>query len=395
MKKLLALLLVLATFLTSSGFLSFLFSQAVTDPVLVPATDIVVPEYSMTYLGGSRVLLNDRYNQSYPIYDLSTGSTTELYVRPQDRDAMRSLMEPALDAGIPGMPPNAADRYRVMLNENPDNLLFMTTNARAYPGLSQYVPFHTGFVDTLIDRETGAVLLAPEGTGIVGVTASDELLCRDNRTLYLYALDGTLKRSAELNFGDYYVSSIYPLDNGVLVLLHGSLMNPRSIPGAFAVLDQELKAGPVIELGTHRSFLSLMTPRQSIMSGIVLVPMQNMGGMLLLDPATGEYSMLVATEEEMYVLPNAEATQEQRDAFRNSTGMMAIVGLSQDGSYALISSVRRGLLKLDLETLTLTQQMTIEDLEAIDLEPLDAVYLVWDGGEYVVNHNRVFRLQNR
>ena len=97
----------------------------------------------------------------------------------------------------------------------------------------------------------------------------------------------------------------------------------------------------------------------------------------------------------MSVVTLTDTQLEQLEALYGRMGTMNIVGLSDDGGYALISSLQHGLLRLDLETLQVTSQMDEAALAGVGLTPLDAAYLSWDGGEYVVNYNSVFRLQER
>ena len=58
-----------------------------------------------------------------------------------------------------------------------------------------------------------------------------------------------------------------------------------------------------------------------------------------------------------------------------------LIGVAEDGSYALLLLRGGGLYRLDLTTLDVTQQMTNAQLEALGIMGLPQI--LWPGGEYL------------
>ncbi|MBQ7851057.1 MAG: hypothetical protein IJ343_15130, partial [Clostridia bacterium] len=251
-KKLLALLLILATFLSSAGFLGFLGlgSKKLTDPVLVPATDVTLPADSVSDLGGGYVLAIDRRTPAVSVIDLRSGRTTPLTTRKQDHDRWIAIINEKVQRGLLGK--NAA-LLLAELERSPDSPPVITPDFRLTSSHCRYALCSTGLTNALVDRQTATLLPLEQDYDIIGVTAWEQLLYHrndpDGYTLRLCSIDGRELCSAKLPLEEYPFRTVYPMEDGLLLLLN-SRLDAETITArtAVMVLDRQLNAGPIIDL---------------------------------------------------------------------------------------------------------------------------------------------------
>lgn len=388
MKKLLALLLVLVTFLTSSGFLSF-FTRGVTDPVLIPEEGVSLPQGRNVALGGGYVYNYAPATYSHTVMNLANGRATEITLRAEDTEAWMARIRESYEENDPA---KSFDEYLQLLELMGQSLPVITPEFRVLNARGRYAECHTGSFSAILDRETARLLPSPEVDGVVGLTYSGQVLARssdgDATVLSLYGLDGTLSRTASFDFSAYPYKSFAILENGVLATLYGNYDADFNASCTLVFIDRELRAGTPIELGTIR-FLANFAARDCKGTGKIILTSPMLRETLLIDPADGSCTMLMIDGNGAAIRPYEEG------ALSSGTGVTTVIGFQQDGSYALLTSLRGGLYKLDMNDLTLTQQMTTDELTAIGLSPVDASTLAWDGGEYAVSYNRVFRIENK
>ena len=389
MKKLLALLLVLATFLTSAGFLSF-FRGKVTDPVLAPAEGVTLPAGRLTALGDGHVLSSDFRGAEYAVVNLANGRSTGLTLREEDLDTWKALFRAEYEkSGTDDMP---VEDYLLLLEHMGLSLPIITSEFHIFNVRGRYAECYTDAFNVILDWKTAQVLPMPELEGVIGLTHDGQVLTTgkaDGKTvLSLYGLDGTPLRSAAFDFSAYPYQFFDIVENGVVATLCGNKdMASSTAPCALVFIDREFNASAPVELGPVR-FLTRFKPYRSG-TGKILLASKSLSELLVLDPDHGSCSVVAIDRNGASVRPFAQGM------LTSGTGLTAVNGFAEDGSYALLANLHGGLYKLDLTTLALTQQMTLDELEAAGLSPIDANMLQWDGGEYAVTYNKVFTVKNK
>ena len=398
LRRLLAFILILATFLSSTGFLGFLSlgSKPVIDPVLVPAADVALPSTPITDLGDGFVLTFDQNTLTASVIDLRSGRTKQVKTRRQDRDTWASIVY----ANAIGRFGRDAEILLAKLDRDPDNPPVISHAFRQHASRCRYGECYTGLTQALLDRETATLLPLPnKGGDFIGVTAWEQLLYMekgpDGYTLRLCSIDGKELHAVTLPLDEYASISAFPLEDGLLLLHKNQDKETMTLSASIMVLDRELNAGPAIEMGDNFSLLDFRNPHQSAKHNLILMPSMRLGGILMYNTEKGQWHIL--TEGDAGVRTDALTTETlaRLQSLYGSMSTLNVAGMSSDGSFALITSMYHGLYKLDLETLTLTQPMDEAALESIGLNSFTAAYLSWDGGEFVVDPSNVFRLEYR
>lgn len=388
MKRLLALLLVLATFLTSAGFLSFLTGK-VTDPVLAPAEGVTLPAGRMTALGDGCVLSSDSRRGGHAVVNLANGRATELTLRDTDLDTWKRQLRAAYESNSPD---SSFEDHLLLLERMGQGLPVITPEFRTFGIRGHYAECYTGAINAILDRKTAQVLPLPELEGIIGLTHDAQVLtcARDDGkvTLALHGLDGTLLRSASFDFSACPYQSFDIVEGGIVATLFGDPDRETFLSSHTLVfIDRELHAGTSADLGPI-PFTARFKPFRSG-AGKILLTSYALSDLLVFDPDDGSCRVVSIDQHGASVTPLGE------EALTAGTGLTAVTGFAADGSYALLANLHGGLYKLDLTTLTITQQMTLDELDAVGLSPVDACMLVWDGGKYAVTANKVFTVKNK
>lgn len=371
MKRIFLLLLTVIVCITCSGSL-FYWPSYPTDPVLAPA-DVTLPEGRFYDLGDGYVLIY-QVGEDPIIANLDTGSLTPVTII-DDRD----------------MRDNSLGR--------PLGQLIYTIAPYFYPTGSRYATLSVSDLHGLIDRKTATITNLPfeqlpavsnsDGTFLFHETNGSDV------TLILRSLAGEELLRVTHSFGGYRPSDIYPLDDGYLLLLSGAWDADFNIQRAFVILDRELNAGPMHSLGcTASSDLWTYTCYQG--QDVILLSLRSSKGLLVLSEDKGPAGLITWTED-------GPAFQSINDADSLSALLAGakinfpvnLIGVSADGKYALLNAMRmsRGLFKLDLSTMTFTEQMTHDEMAALGLTPTEE--LTWDGGDYAIGYFSLYRVTQR
>lgn len=265
---------------------------------------------------------------------------------------------------------------------------FPMESSLRFAGSSRYVYLHNPVVAYYVDRETGALQSVLEDDIIhfdnTGLTSWDEVYKWSSTQVGVYSRAGSVLNRFTVDEGAY-VAGVIPVEQGFLIMTLDNRVRP----------DPE--ENPLLHVATVR--LVLTDKRMNVVAERELggVPYVNKvfngyrcegTGAFLLSPDIYAGALLFTPEWDVYALVKAAGEMQMmpyEDALDVMTGMFDayayVVGVADDGSYALVHQRDEGLYRIDLATLEVTLQMTQEELEALGIAFWPR--LMWPGGEYV------------
>lgn len=402
MKTLLKLLLVCTLALSLSCAAGEGSHAPITDPKLI-FIEAPGPDYSpLCDLGGGRIYCISSEG-SYAVYDLYADTITPLSLQAEDLPHWKQMVVEAFRADAKNIAPEE-------LPDDPDYLLYAMEPATHYTiNGSRYALFpYIGILDT----ETALLLPLPRTEyQLRRIMPNDELLCYESSeegiTFQLLTIDGELLRTGFYPLGEDVLPEVYAVGDSLLILLQSYASGSYGFDFSCVLLDRELQAGPVIPLG-HWYNNQLR---------VNLVHRSTLNGRILLSTLGFPYSRLLKVDGKMVkgealpyltgLLVIDPATGRIWQAARNVDNP-CVLGMSSDGSFALVGGMLSPLYKLDMETLTLTEQMPRSELIQMVQPYMDSTIpvslwsypgnLCWFGGDYAV-HTRypycVFRVVNK
>ncbi|MBQ2953956.1 MAG: hypothetical protein IJE07_10470 [Clostridia bacterium] len=382
-------------------------------PVLIPAELPGLPEGYYAPLGNGRALVIDHKSPCYAICDLESGELTPLHTLEEDTEAWMAAISTAYAAEG-----ESISVEELMLWYHLQGEADMLSTVLPFMGMTlrvagtHYATFREGFV---LNVETG--LLRPTapsvdaqyttcvGEHFIGYSIHDGVI-----SLGQYTADGALLQTATVTLdAGYALASPHATPDGVLFTLLSGEIDEMYRKVAFLFVDGGLVASPMVELGQwSNNNLSVNYALYSAASGKLLIQADGtalgknvmtrdaetgrvtvsrepygpwLDGLMLVDVATGEVQRI---GEEMF--------------------MPVPLGLSADGSYALIYDHNGSLHRLDMATGALTQTMSVDDVAALFNPVLSEGYrfvgslgnfvtFPWDGGDYAVYNYGIFRVQ--
>lgn len=405
MKKRLSLLLALImTFCT-------LPALAEDAPALSLADLPGLPEGSYTPLGGGRVLVVDYYTPLFAVYDTQTGQLTPLHALEEDLTGWMELYSIAMVAeGELITAQELTDQY--VRQGSPELLPYIMKAIGITVVITgpRYAACAEGFV---LDTETG--LARPASPDIISAQNlfADENIMHCEVTdglirLTLSAPDGSVLREASIPVG-----SEWPLVMGGVSLTDGflfTLMSGKSADNtrhlALICTDGSL-AWRTIDLGTwHNNALNVQLARRSASTGKLLLMTTGRPtgkNVKTINSETGRITLSIEPDGpwlEGLLAVDVDSGAVQR--IDSSDEPLALLGMSADGSCALLCDAASALYRLDMETLALTQIMSAAAVKEVIAQALPAGMpggslffysrLPWDGGEYMVYPFGVFRV---
>lgn len=404
MKKWLCLLLVL--FLLPAAAMA----DSPVDPVLVPITPETLPQGQYCHLGGSLILVQTGGEDPPRIYDLDTGESIVVTPREEDRELWVELwVEHYVEIwAAEGM--IFPEEYIEQVRSWPLEDLANYCAANGFPVWpcsigTEYAALNENF---LLNRLTGVITIIPEGLSADKFTAWNTFLStNEEQTLFMqYDLNGQ-------PLHNYQVQDILPLRSGALALLGLSDNEKQQTHYQCILLDQALNVRKTLDIGHHHNrLLSINQAYHSSSAGRLLlntygkayankIKVKEKGRLRVLEEPVGPYL------DGLLVIDTATS-----EVHRIAEDMyVSIIGMASDGSYALFCSDisdDQQVYKLDMETLTVTVQMTTSEVRSAFKPYLDAgyqsngsivtapiEYLTWDGGEYAVTPWMIFRVVER
>ena len=403
MRRILAFILAL---LMISGALPALAEEAGPGLTLELFTGLPAGQY--TALGNGLVLVTNYDENLYLIFDPYTGQTLPLHAEDADAEAWMPLLSAAWAVeGELVTPEELMDQY--IQEGRPDILSF----ALPFLGLdiyrqgTHYARFRQGLV---LDMHTG--LLRPEMSAFPGSLNALTLFVGENYikwdygdpiTLSLHAHDGSLLRSASVTPDD---GPVFWRDapDGFLFMMHSELIEKKACEISLVYVDGDLTVHPTVALGqwsnralepeqallsastgkmllqTRGTILGTKTKVRDSETGRLTVHMEPYGpfldGVIVVDMATGAVHPIAVEGDLLYLL-----------------------GMSYDGSYALLLGGQGTLYRLDMDSLALTPVISAAELEALcgpgqgrSVWQWYGATLPWDGGDFIVLRNVIFRI---
>lgn len=401
MKKLLVILLVLATFLTSTGFLSFLGigSRTITDPVLtafegrsMPAADYMSP------LGDGRALTTftmksgHSYTCAQSVYDAEADRSYPITMRPQDAGAWDAIIRDAISQKTS----KDYSLYLLLLETEGPAALLQYEQLRVYSVGDRYAYCAASLYDALLDCRTGELLPLDPALEVSYITPWDELLrCdyRENSVRFsLMDLQGNVLHTAEVDVGECIFPGIVPMADGLAVLCSGTFNRTEASVITCTLLDKELSIARKLTLSENLPINRISDIVRAAQTGHLLV--STSCGLLVIPPEGGETLLIGEGRDEMSAVTTTLPSDHLNSADK-SYNMIHVIGFAKDGSCALLSTKSSGLYKLDMNTLTLTRQMTQTELDWYDLILSDMMGMRWDGSDVAVYPRGVMRIQDR
>lgn len=399
MKKLLALVLILATLLTSTGFLGFLDlgSRTITDPVLTAFEGRNLPEADyMSPLGSGRALTtfsmksgrSNIYTQS--VYDAAADRSHPVTMRKQDAGTWDAIIRDAISQKTSG-------DYSLYLNlletEGPAGLL-QYEQLRVYSSGERYAYCAASLFNGLLDCRTGELLPLDVALDISCITPWDELLScdylDDGVRISLLDLQGNVLHTAEV--GECIFPSIVPLADGLAVIRSSSFNRTQDSAISCVLLDRELNTVRELPLAEALPSNRVNDVVHASQTGHLLI--STSCGLLVIPAEGGECLLIGETNGEMSTVSTTLPSDLLNSADK-SYNMIHVIGFAKDGSCALLSTKNSGLYKLDMNTLTLTCQMPQTELDSHNLILSDVMGMRWDGGDVAVYPRGVMRVQDR
>ena len=401
MKKLLTILvtLTLAACLTACSAAP----KAISDPVLEPVMIDGIPEGTYTNLGDGRILVSNQKThsaQDYCIFNLKSGKRTPLSLK--DEEKWRATYEERIWGYYDERTRAAADVMPLL-----DQLLMINDLWLGNSG-ENYSLFSIGYIDCLLDHRTGKLICldVPDG-GSVTLSPNDELVYtwQEGDLLFIRITDvrGKELRTAEVDIAGYDGCGLSALDKGMFLIIFDISDAGEMSNYAVILLDKQLQVSPAIPLADYETYYFYSLQHEQ--TGRIFVA--TLCDMLLLDPVSGCNYRFTCVDGELSVSELTDRGGMLMDGNAPMSEGIQVLGFSPDRSYALIITSSPGLYKLDMETLELTKQMSGTDIEAmlkasdemyelpVPLNINDWMYTIWDGGEYAVSTQCIFRVKER
>ncbi|MBQ7851056.1 MAG: hypothetical protein IJ343_15125 [Clostridia bacterium] len=401
MKKLLALALVLATLLTSTGFLGFLDfgSKTITDPVLSPFTGDNLPTASyLSPLSGEHALISasmrsgSGYVYAQYVYDAAADRSFPVTMRRQDSDAWDAFIREAIGKRTSG---DYSLYLRLLETDGPASLLEYE-QLHVYSVSDRYAYCASSLLYGLLDFRTGELLPLDPATAASHITPWNELLRHeylgDGFRLHLTDLQGNILHSADVDIGASPLPIIIPLTDGLAVLRSGAINRNEDSVISCLLLDRELNAVREITLAEALPISRINDIVLSARTGHLLI---STACGLLVVPEEGGDCLLISENRGEMTSSSTTLPSDRLNSADKSYNMIHVIGFAADGSCALLSTKNSGLYKLDMNTLTLTCQMTQQELDQYNLILSDVMGMRWDGGQYAVYPRGVMRVQDR
>ena len=400
MKKLLALSLILITFLTSTGFLGFfgLGSKTITDPVLTAFESDNMPQANYVYpLSGDRALTvrtmrsGSTYNYAQYIYDAAADRSYPITMRKKDTDTWNTIIREAIGK-------NSKDLrlYLKLMEEEGPAALLTYERLSVYSVGDRYAYCASSLFSGLLDCRTGELLPVDPVLDISYITPWDELLRYDRldrgMRFSLMDLQGHILHTADVDTGDCILPVIQLLEDGLCIILSDNLSRMEDSVISCVLLDRELNTSSVITVAEAYPIYLIKEAARAVKTGHFLL---STGEGLLVIPDEGGECLLISEDNGEMTATVTTLPSDQLKSADKSHDMIHVIGFAQDGSCALLSTKNSGLYKLDMNTLTLSRQMTQMELDSYDLIFSDMMGMRWNGSEYAVYPNGVMRVQNR
>lgn len=382
MKKLIALLLLLPALLCAACSKDAESSVSAPAPTkkplaltLEPANDLL-PEYVRERWLIDDTLMVMRHSGVWKLLNLTTGETTPL-TRAEDFIPV-SDTEKRFSGELQWLGGPQAKYLRVVEGTG-------------------YALSRTDSYTRLVNMETGKVHSAvPVGEyGRSGVTPADNVFIAGKYELKIYAFDGTVLHTLQLEEAQGRILGVLPYEGG-FAILSGAEIETHSEPmGAVTALhftydayltltDERLRVQSVQRLGTLPMANRVCSMYHLVGSCFLICP-DDCNGLLLVD-RTGIRHVMLAQDGQLVVVPY-EDTPDILDAMLNTR--VNLWGVLKDKSYALFFlhlEGQEGLYSLNLRTLEITLQMTLAELEALSPDTdWDSRTVYWPGGEYLTD----------
>lgn len=256
-----------------------------------------------------------------------------------------------------------------------------------------------GQATRLVDKETGEIHSAVPVVNdeCSGVTPADNIFIADGNELKIYAFDGTVLHTLQLEEAQGRILGVLPYEGGFAILSGANFVQDADISlistyDAYLTLtDEQLQVQSVQRLGTL-PMVNRANSMYHLVGNRFLIWVDDCNGLLLVD-RTGIRHVMLVQDGQLAVVPY-EDTPETLDAISNT--WVNLWGVSKDKSYALFFSRlegQEGLYSLNLRTLEITLQMTLAELEALSPDTHWNWHAYWPGGEYLTdNDDNLYRI---
>lgn len=375
MKKMLLTVLILA--LTVCLCACSAGHKVISDPVLEPVMIDGIPEGTYTNLGDGRILVNSLEDNTMVIHDVQTGTSIPIIPRDEDKDMwFATLVDICMREGEVFTQKDIDYHFSLDTQELFRECLLYTglhpdTIGQRYallPVYSAVLDIKTGTLSAFQVRGSHQAMTSWDQVFSATIT-SEEVVCT------LFDVNGNQRRTAELPHEGYLLTDVRPFKNVILL--------------SFIQLDREP--------GTNNIKFVLLDRKLNIKASVQF----DIESTMLLDTKLVHYSpetdqILVRCIDssnhlnDLLLLDMLEQTCVRVD---NAPEYSHIIGMSADGSYALITSSENRLYKLDMRSLIFTQQMSAQEIAEAGLGFLGLP--TWDGGEYAVSPQCIFRVKER
>lgn len=402
MKKMLTILmmLVLAFCLTACSA----SHKVISDPVLEPVMIDGIPEGTYTNLGDDLIFVSNQKTysaQDYCIFNLKSGKSTPLSLK--DEAKWRAMYEERLARN-----PDAYHMQLAMLDKKPLIDVLLTDYLQIYQVGENYSHCLIGPISCLLNHRSGEMIYLEKlqkyavGPMSRGEFVSWEHSKDDALTISKYSVNEKLLRTVEVHVDSS--AHFVPMKDGLLMIIRNPPEDgaPSSTINVI-ILDSNLNTSTEFTLTAPDLFIT--KAHQHKKNGRVLL--QTREGIILVDPASGSSCLITCIDDQVSVSEFAQHTEPLLNEDMPPTIPLEVLGFSPDDSYALIATMSPGLYKLDMETLELTEQMTKQEIEAalnaatalykpnMDFSTVDWALTTWDGGEYAVSPQCIFRVKER
>lgn len=373
------------------------------DPVLVAVDMETMPQGEYADLGGGRILVTDIEKGQMAIYHLHTGKSIPVTAREEDKEYLLDYHVSSMAADNEMLTLKEIDEIRQQYSAE-DLLKFaVQSDMSGYIRSSGSNYAKVGGLG-LLEIATGTLTPLPV-IYVNTITPWDQLFVPAPCTLY--GTDGQLLHIQHFDSTDHLPQSSFLVEDGVVALLGLTDRDNKQTHYQCVLLDRELNVRKTLDIGQHHNrWLSINQAYHSKPTGRLLLNTYGeaystkmkwkengrwsvweepvgpyLDGLLVIDTTTGEVHRIA---EDMYA---------------------SIIGMASDGSYALFCDDIRDdpqVYKLDMETLTVTVQMTAAEVRDAFKPYFDAGYIfapislmTWDGGEYAVTPLMIFRVAER
>ena len=391
MKKLLTILMMLT--------LSFCLAACsaaetiIVDPVLERVDAQGIPQGLFSDLGNERILIWNEMDGTEVIHHLRTGETTPVTVREEDKDYWITSLVAAYAAEGELL---SANDIAILANEDTQTIfdecnkinggMHITSHGQRYALIREY--------SAVLDIDTGVVSIPPHIEYSLSITPWDQILGTQINSqeviCCLIGKDGKEQYRAVISEEGYVPMDTYPLEDAVLVSFILRDKETETSTLKFVLLDRKLNIQSVAQ--TDGNYTKLLTTKQAYFcaeTGQILMQTHGMAA------STADRKTFTLTPKGPYLDGLVVLDMQEQTCVRvdNAPEYSHIIGMSADGSYALITSSENCLYKLDMRSLIFTQQMSAQEIAEAGLGFLGSPS--WDGGEYAVSPQCIFRVKER